>query len=100
MTLVPRPLLEASELLFRRCVKITHGQLRIILALAREIAADIAQIFALERQRIVFGMALEEDESAGILPHEDVDAGLGRARQHLIAGLCQIALGNFVETRM
>src|SRR6478752_3402082 len=45
-------------------------------------------------------MALEEHESAGILADEDIDAGLCRTRQHLVAGLNEVALGDLVETRM
>src|SRR5439155_21771698 len=100
MALVPCLFLEADKLLLRHRVKIAHGQVRIIVALTRKITTDVAQIFTLKRQRVVFRMALEEQEAAGILPDENVDAGLCRTRQHLVARLREVALGDLVETRM
>ena len=52
------------QALFRRRVEIVLREAWIEVALAFEIAPDIAAIFAQERIRVVFGMPLQEQKAA------------------------------------
>src|SRR5260370_27212402 len=67
----PRPLLEAKKTLFGFSVEIADRQGRIGVALAGEKARDVAQIFPLQRERVIFGMPLEKYELAAKLFGED-----------------------------
>ncbi len=87
-----RPLLVVGELVFGVGVEIARGKRRINIALPRKKPGDVAQIFPLQRQRVVFRMPLEEDEMAAQPLGEDIDAGLPRFRQQLIAARGQVAL--------
>src|ERR1700730_2489966 len=67
LALGARALLEACELLLGPDIEITGREGRISLALAAEIAGDVAQIFPLQRQRVIFRMALEKHKMAAQL---------------------------------
>jgi len=67
---------------------------------ASEIPANVAHIFALQGQRLVLRMTLEENELAGLLPGEDVDAGAFRHRQHLVASCPDLAFVQPVQARV
>src|SRR4029077_13372180 len=82
-----RPFLEADQPRFGDGIEIAGGNARIIVPLAGEKAGEVAHIFPLQRQIVIFGMTLEEDETAFQLPREDIDADRIRARQNLIAVL-------------
>ena len=66
----------------------------------RESGRYVAKIFALQRQRLVFGVALEENELAAEILGEAVDAASRRMRQQLIAIRGQVVGAQFVEARM
>jgi len=66
-------------------IEIAEWHLRIVLALAGQKARDIAAIFAQERIRLVFGMALEEQKEAAVLLGESIDTGGIRPGEDLIA---------------
>src|SRR6202030_2133198 len=74
---------EASEACCGLGVEITGRDGRIKVALAGKEAGDVAQIFPLQRQRLIFGMSLKEDEVAAKLLGEDIDTALRRLRQQL-----------------
>ncbi len=94
------PLLKAGKPAFGLGVEIAGRDGRIGIPLARDEAGDVAQIFPLQRQGVVFRMPLKEDEMAAQLLGEDIDAGLRRFGQHLIAPGRQVALAQRVEARM
>ena len=60
-------------------IEIAGGYGRIVVALAGEEAGEVAHIFPLQRQGVIFGMALEEYETAVELLGEDIDTGRVRA---------------------
>ena len=76
-----RASLEACKPLLSLDVEIAGREGRIGVALARKKAGDVAQIFPLQRHRLIFGMSLEEDELAAQLLGEDIDAAFRRMRQ-------------------
>ena len=80
-----RASLEACKPILSLDVEIAGRHARIAVALAGKVSGDVAQIFPLQRQSVIFGMALEEDEVALQLPGEDIDAGFRRRRQELVA---------------
>ena len=89
-----------AKLAFGLGVEIAGGEGRIGIPLARQIPGDVAQIFPLQRQRLIFRMSLKEDEMAAQLLGEDIDAGVRRCRQHLIAPGGKIVLAQRVDARM
>jgi hypothetical protein len=90
------PRLERPQRAFRRGIEIVRRNERIVLPLPGKEARDVAHIFPLQRQRVVFGVTLEEEEAASILPGEDVDARLVRSGQDLIAARHELALVQLV----
>src|SRR5580704_6715930 len=68
----------------RFAVEIIQRQARIIVTLAPQVAADVAAVFAQQRHRLVFRMALEEEVKALVLPREHVDAGDRRAGENAV----------------
>src|SRR6185437_8611898 len=81
-------------------LEIADGKTGVAVALARKKARYVAKIFALQRQRLVFRVALEEDELTAEILGEAVDAAPGRMRQQLVAVCRQVGGAQFVETRM
>src|ERR1700731_1570065 len=69
----------------RFAVEIIQRQAWIIVALAPQVAADVAAVFAQRRLRLVFRVALEEEVEALVLPREHIDAGDRRAGENAIA---------------
>ena len=85
----------------RRCrIEISCGDARIDFLFAGQIPPNVAHIFALQGQRLVLRMTLEENELAGLLPGEDVDAGAFRHRQHLVASCPDLVFVQPVQARV
>src|SRR5665213_2030166 len=76
-----RALFEACQSGFGLGVEIARRDGWIGIACAGEKPRNVAQIFPLQRQRVIFGVTLEEHELAARLFGKDIDAGLPRLRQ-------------------
>ena len=95
-----RASLEIRKSLFGLGVEILRGDGRIAVALAGEKARDVAQIFPLQRECVIFRMTLEEDELAAELFRKDIDPGFRRSGQQLIAPGGEVAGAQLVEAGM
>jgi hypothetical protein len=71
-----RPFLKNGKLAFGFGVELAGGEGRIGIALAGKVPGDVAQIFPLQRQRLIFRMSVKEDEMAAQLLGEYIDAGV------------------------
>src|ERR1700722_8312504 len=78
-------------------VEIADGDAWVAVAFAREKARYVAKIYTLQRQLLIFRMALEEDELTAEVLGEAVDAAAGRVRQQLVAVRGQVVGANFIE---
>src|SRR5271168_2858293 len=76
---------KSREPLLGICVEIAGRHARIAIALAREEARYVSKIFTLQRQLLIFRMALEEDELTAEVLGEAVDAAPRQVRQQLVA---------------
>src|SRR5579862_353554 len=88
-----------EQFLFRR-VEIEARSVRISLALAGQIAPHVADIFAAERLRVVFGMALEEEHAVAALLDEQLHARVVGFGEDAVAAFAQRLRRHLVPTRM
>src|SRR5262249_12814211 len=81
-------------------VEITGWNCGKVLTLAREEACDVAHIFPLQRERVIFRMTLKENETALEVARKDIDAGFLRTSEDSIALCREIAFPYRIEARM
>ena len=80
---------------FGREVALRH--LRVLVALATQIAANVAVILAQQRVRIVFRMTLQKDKQALTWLDEEIGTRKRRVREDLIAGGAECKLRQIVQ---
>src|ERR1700710_446835 len=90
---IERALPDTREFAVDFRTKVMRGHGRIQVPLTDEVAARIAGIFTEESVRVIYRMALKEQEGQTVL-HECIDPNFGAARKNAVAAHDQGFLGN------